>query len=158
MNHFYELQHQLIPQNSFYFIVMFMRVEYTLKKLKYASQSGKSGESIKIDWNEFCNKELPLDFFCNLRHDENVKYLIEQPPRKQKMDSNRDITWGECDPPQNTQQLFEAIRRVRNNLFHGGKSDEIDNVRNEKLIEAARIVLEQALFQSPRTRKIFDGG
>ena len=59
-------------------------------------------------------------------------------------------------------ELFAAVRRVRNNLVHGGKSgdpeyDPDDPCRNEKLIREAQWIIEEALHQMEDVKIHFEG-
>jgi hypothetical protein len=74
----------------------------------------------------------------------------------------RELNWEPQDPPRNTHQLFEAVRRVRNNLVHGGKSgdpeyDPEDRNRNENLSIEAQWIIEWALHQMDEVRNHFEG-
>jgi hypothetical protein len=55
--------------------------------------------------------------------------------------------------------LFVVVRRIRNNLFHGGKypsGPEPDLSRDEKLLMQAIRILEPALSARPDLHTIFD--
>ncbi len=72
------------------------------------------------------------------------------------------LVWERKFTPNNADELFVAVRRVRNNLLHGGKAgdpdydpDEPD--RNEKLIREAQWVIEQALLQMEEVKDHFEG-
>jgi hypothetical protein len=55
------------------------------------------------------------------------------------------------------QELFVAVRRVRNNLFHGRKSGDPDEDRNANLISEAIAVLIEALKRCEDLRAHFEG-
>jgi hypothetical protein len=60
--------------------------------------------------------------------------------------------------PSNVNELFGAIRRVRNNLFHGAKYStglEADTVRDQRLLEEASWVLHFALEEAEQIREQF---
>jgi hypothetical protein len=75
---------------------------------------------------------------------------------------HRELEWEPQEPPGNVDELFVAVRRVRNNLVHGGKSgdpeyDPDDPNRNEKLIREAQWIIEQALHQMDEVKSHFEG-
>jgi len=54
---------------------------------------------------------------------EGIKYLLEHPPKKQAIIRGT-LSWQDSQPDRNSpmlQNLLVLVRRVRNNLFHGGK-------------------------------------
>lgn len=79
------------------------------------------------------------------------KYLQENPPKKQII-HNGQLDW--CDAPDpslsDLEQILVYVRRVRNNLFHGGKYPDpvgpIEEVaRNKQLIQESLAVLVAVL-------------
>ena len=67
------------------------------------------------------------------------------------------LGWDEVKPVENCQELFGALRRVRNNLFHGGKSGDVDHDRNDELIENSVHILIEALKCHADVRLRFEG-
>jgi hypothetical protein len=62
-------------------------------------------------------------------------------------------------PPANSVELLVAIRRARNNLFHGGKYStgfEADISRDQALLEESRWVLHRALEASAQVQVYFN--
>ena len=51
-----------------------------------------------------------------------IELILKEPPKKQFI-ANGLIEWKEVAPATNSRSdaLFQYIRRIRNNLFHGGK-------------------------------------
>jgi hypothetical protein len=54
-------------------------------------------------------------------------------------------------------ELLVAVRAVRNNVVHGGKSGHPDGERNMTLVREAQWILEEALQVNERVRKAFEG-
>ena len=92
-----------------------------------------------------------------LRHA--VQYLRKQPPKKQV------LTGGELDwkpvPLNNVpllQQLLMAVRRTRNNLFHGGKFQQgllEEPGRDRTLLLSCITVLEECLSLDEQVQRTF---
>lgn len=83
--------------------------------------------------------------------------LLNTPPSKQVLSSDRTLDWEEGTSPQNVQELFGAVRRVRNNLVHGGKSGDEVSDRNDALVAEAIEVLKEALRWHDDLRSKFEG-
>lgn len=138
------------------FFYWFSRFEYALKKAGYT----KPGQEIaEPDWDGFANKELGKAFFNNIKAEPTADILFTKAPRKQIVLSDGKLDWCPKAPdfphrPNSVQNLFEYIRRVRNNLFHGGKVP-FDSDRDVKLINAALFVLEEALKKSTKVKEAF---
>lgn len=87
-----------------------------------------------------------------------MDYLTEHPPKEQVAEAGR-LNWIEkpAIPPVGSTAVLLYVRRVRNNLFHGGKFSErwIDPDRSRKLISASLTVLHASLEMSPRIRDAY---
>jgi len=80
-----------------------------------------------------------------------VTTLLGKPPKKQVIKDGA-LGWEMMSAIRTANDLFLAVRRVRNNLFHGGKypiRPEPDMSRNQTLLREATRVLEIALDVSP---------
>lgn len=72
------------------------------------------------------------------------------------------LAWGTVGPDESlseAEQLLLYVRRVRNNLFHGGKfSAELfeDTERQEQLLRNSLVILSACLSLSPDVRGFFD--
>jgi len=82
---------------------------------------------------------------------EAVTYLNEQPPMVQRVVdgcacySDEPLTWDGRGA-----RAVEATTRVRNNLFHGGKSRPSDEqARDEMLVRHAGLLIDECLSLSP---------
>lgn len=127
------------------FVYVFSRMEYALKRAGYYNDS-KNGY-IDVSWDKFVNS-LENGFFDNNKDSEDFKYLVEFPPKKLGIQSDeKGSEWLAQKCPQTALELFVAVRRVRNNLFHGGKYHGQQLLwvsRNDALIRACLGVLKTA--------------
>ncbi len=72
---------------------------------------------------------------------------------------NESPHWQPCKVIETPQEFLDAVRRVRNNLFHGGKSPNgpmNDRLRNEQLIKASTRVLEMLLAECSNIKDEFE--
>jgi len=111
-----------------------MRLEFATKEAGYVRR-GKSNIA-EVDWDRYAGEALGSDFFQNVRDIEVVKPLIEAPPKKQVVDASGNLNWMDAAEVSSAQDLIGEVRRVRNNLFHRGKSGDPDAERNDKLFAA----------------------
>ena len=142
-----------LPEATVAFFAVFSRFECALKRSGYL-QNKKGAEA---DWDKFA-KGLGKQFLDELRNSGDASELIDQPPKKQII-KNRQLAWQNITQITNVTELFVAVRRVRNNLFHGGKYPQgqlDDTSRNEKLLLQAKSVLERALEKSPKVKSCFN--
>ena len=129
------------PDLAFEFFAVFSRTEYALKATQYRCK-----EKAEPCWDIFANR---IDKDLQNIDDEKLKYAIsylqKYPPKIQKIENDKLVF---KEPPisrgqKTTQQILLSIRRVRNNLFHGGKSERVreQRKRNECLVEQSLIIL-----------------
>lgn len=128
------------------------RFEFALKECDYIV--GEEGRNAGVGWADFARVAAANGAFDKLQNSSETRVLIEAPPRKQ-LRSGTSFVWS--DPPQvkNMQQFTEALRQVRNNLFHGGKGG--DDPRDEELCRAATAALIFLVGVDPRVRDAFMG-
>ena len=123
----------------FKFFTIFCMFEYALKQGKYKNKSGDA----KADWNKFA-RDVHKKFDPNSDPDliKAVKYFLSTPPKKQVIEDGQ-VVFQDCPAAKNTntEDLSVYIRRVRNNLFHGGKF-RYDRPRDTNLIQYALTILE----------------
>ncbi|MGD0076694.1 MAG: hypothetical protein ABSD31_20550, partial [Candidatus Binataceae bacterium] len=116
-----------------------------MKKLGGKLLKGDEGKGAEPNWDEFA-KELGRSFYDEVKHRRMAEALLAKPPKKQIV-VNGKLAW-KCVQVNDVQSLFDAVRRVRNNLFHGGKfsHDHVEDVsRNKELLEQARRILDLAV-------------
>lgn len=140
------------------FSIIFSRFEYALKRTdKYVDGDEKG---VKPDWDKFA-KEHNSKFTPKptTELDEAVKYLKANPPKKQIIKDGV-LAWADV-PQQGTselQQILCAVRRVRNNLFHGGKFPDgvvYDSGRDVKLLQSCITILEACLSWNDEVKRNF---
>jgi hypothetical protein len=130
------------------FFYFFSRFEYALKRCKY--NIGENNGA-KADWDKFGNDLDEENLFSEIvESDESFKkacdYLFDNSPKKQ-IARDYEISWTECPVDgRDFKNLFILVRRVRNNLFHGGKFPDMPiegSERDELLLNNCLIILEK---------------
>ncbi|HVF61939.1 MAG TPA: hypothetical protein VNJ70_19190 [Thermoanaerobaculia bacterium] len=79
---------------------------------------------------------------------EAVTYLLGRPPKKQVLIDDR-LDWRDAPPDPNlsrAHRVLLAVRRVRNNLFHGGKFLAPDEPGDDR----DRLLVQHSLTRSAR--------
>ena len=139
------------------FFRTFSRVEYALKAAGFYLPNNHATP----DWRRFAASIR--DILRNSADEElnaAVAYLTEQPPKKQTVKYGR-LTWIDAQPNTDLEvdRVLQYVRRVRNNLFHGGKiggrlsSPE----RNTKLLECSLILLRTCIAASTAVNDAYNG-
>jgi hypothetical protein len=131
-----------LPARGAELMRFFARFEYALKEIGYG-KSGKNGE-VDVAWDSFANEGLGGAFLEKIRGSAVAPTILAKPPSKQVLQGTS-LSWEKGTPPASVQELIGAVRRVRNNLVHGGKSGDEDSDRNDKLVAEAIGVLTEAL-------------
>jgi hypothetical protein len=148
------LDHNLL----FEFFLTFARFEFALKAAGFVFGDLQRA---RPDWDRF-GRSLDLD---TARRDPScaaaVEYFSLHPPWRQVVtaeglawDSTVGFATVEC-----MEQVLDLVRRVRNNLFHGGKfSDEVHGGpnRNDRLLRHSLAILHRCLELSPRVAADYD--
>jgi hypothetical protein len=127
----------------------FARMEYALKAAGYHQGDGDA----KPDWDRLgreCDTYLREHVSPDLRAA--IEYILEEPPQKQVIEKGQ-LEWKQVLAHGQTQgeQLLVYVRRVRNNLFHGGKFNGhwFTPERNEPLLRHSLAVLCACLEACP---------
>lgn len=135
------------------FLAVFSRCEFALKAVGFAR-----GDDTRVDpdWEQFGRSiDAPFNLAQEPPLAEAVAYLLSHPPKKQVLIGER-IEWRDAPPDRNLSQaerVLLAVRRVRNNLFHGGKflaSDEPSNDRDRLLVQHSLTVLRACIPLHPQ--------
>lgn len=130
----------------FLFFISFSLFEKALKESGFYIIKRK--EEVEADWSKF-SREIEADFDAFLSSHEfpelekAVEYIFTSPPNSQTVNKGV-ITFKRRERPAditNNVYLSILIRRIRNNLFHGGKFT-YDPDHDTKLIESSMIILE----------------
>ena len=117
---------------------------------------------MKADWGRF-GKQIDEKFRGNPNEKiaDAIEYLLKHPPRKQIL-SEKVVEFQDCPPTENFRQAVQVllmVRRVRNNLFHGGKylpDGETEAGRNKRLVACSMQVLEYCLDMDPQVRVSYE--
>lgn len=134
----------------------FARFEYALKATGFNTGDGDA----KANWTTFA-QSIPSAFDEPLKEGlrEAIAYMFEYPPKKQIVENGK-LYWR--DVPARTHlrsdQLLIYVRRVRNNLFHGGKFNGhwFEPQRSEMLILHSLLILEECLKVSSPVREAYE--
>ena len=132
-----------------------MRLEFALKDLGYCKLG--RGQAAEVTWDKYANEKLGQPFLEKIRTSEYAVVLIETPPKKQVVGQSGNLSWVPVGAVTSVQDLIGSLRRVRNNLFHGGKSGDPDGARNAALFTGALYVVDQILRDDDDLRTIFTG-
>jgi hypothetical protein len=132
-----------------------MRLEFALKDQGYLR--GDVESAAEVDWDRYVNEKLGGDFFQKLKVSGQASVLIDMPPKKQLVGVNRTLCWQPASPATTIHELIVYLRRVRNNLFHGGKSGDVDGDRNADLFANALYVIDQILKADDVLHTSFSG-
>lgn len=132
-----------------------MRLEFALKDVGFTVPGRRA--VAEADWVRFANEQLGADFWQRIKLADEVQVLIHAPPKKQIVDERGHLIWQGRGEVVSIQELIAALKGVRNNLFHGGKSGDPDGNRNEDLIRAALYLVEQILKEDDVLHTSFGG-
>jgi len=157
-NAFHQLH--MPPQLACDLLAVFSRMEYALKStIRFASGNDKGVEAA---WDVFA-KDIDEKFGAinDTSFLDAVKYLLTSPPRKQVIrDGVLRFEDQAIDTQQpKAQQVLLLVRRVRNNLFHGGKhlpDGEVETGRNATLVRHALTVLTHCIALDPDVRARYE--
>ncbi|MDH0423618.1 hypothetical protein ACMFLR_22340 [Delftia tsuruhatensis] len=140
----------LDPPESIAYFKIFTRIEYSLKQAGY-SKINQKNNTIDADWEKFARftsenfKEEHFPGYISAK-----EYLLAEPPRRQIGAADGSIAFEEVPGAlagrNDFERLISAAKRVRNNLYHGGKMSWNDDYeRNNILIKHCHEVLEAAV-------------
>ncbi|MAR71000.1 MAG: hypothetical protein CME78_02060 [Halomonas sp.] len=88
-----------------------------------------------------------------------INYLFDHPPKKQIL-KDKILSWQVVNTEERSPQiLFSHIRRVRNNLYHGGKFNGswLDPDRSEELISRSLLILQALQEQHDELAEAIQG-
>lgn len=144
---------QPFPPQWIDFFLAFQRFEYALKKHPRFLMHKTEGMEAKASWDAFGNV-LGDGFLAKIKDNNLAAEIFRLPPGKEVVGANGECVFSDDrEMPATSCQLFGALRIIRNNLFHGGKSEVTE--RNEKLIRDAMNVLNEALNSCAEIRATF---
>lgn len=135
----------------------FARFEYALKHSGFHKGEG----SAEPNWFNFAlSIESHLQNSQTLELREAIDFMLQHAPKKQVI-RNGLLEWEINVPSTNSNAdlILLYVRRVRNNLFHGGKFNGrwFDPERNENLLRRSLIILKACLDASPQVKQAYHG-
>ena len=141
------------------FFLVFSRAEYALKNAGFARGDDNW---VTPDWDGFA--ESLRDRFQKNRSNElrqATEYILNNPPMKQVFRQNS-LMWETNLPNGNLsdiEKLIRLVRRIRNNLFHGGKHNVAlfeDAERSTHLLTSSLVIIHECLSLTPQVKMIYD--
>lgn len=154
------IENARLHELGYEFFVDFARMEYALKAARYLKRTNGRAEA---SWEAFAASIDPA-FVVQRENDGVLRAAVEgilaEPPKKQIVIDSR-LSWSAVAPQADseTDLLLHYVRRVRNNLFHGGKFNGVwfDPERAEFLIPKCLIVLDACRNCSPEVKEAHKG-
>lgn len=141
---------------SFNFFKLFSRIEYSLKAASFHNGEGTANPN----WTTFA-QDIHVRFQALQDEDLSAakQYILANPPKKQVIEQGN-IAWSNSAPisVNDTDLLLLYVRRVRNNLFHGGKfnGNWFAPQRSEELLNSSIIVLRHVLEINANVKQAFE--
>jgi hypothetical protein len=148
------------------FFLTFAAFEFSLKSLGFRKKGRPIIEGVTYvaqpDWASFA-----LQLRDNFRPDADPRlrqacdHLLYNPPWHEVISGSK-LLWdtaAESEQLSEIERLLKYVRRVRNNLFHGGKFTSLpvsDLGRNAALIEDSLVILKECLRLSDTVRAEYD--
>ena len=142
------------------FFLVFSRFEFALKFAGYAR-----GNENYVEPNWKCFAASIRDRFDKNHSPQLAQacdYFLVNPPNQQVwIDSS--LAWSPNIPTNRNSEpelLIALVKRVRNNLFHGGKYHakmHEETARSEELLRGSILILEECLRASPKVRRAYGG-
>jgi hypothetical protein len=133
------------------FFLTFARFEFALKSSGFFVRRPEITYEAKPDWDRFADhlREI-FKPASNPRLRQACDHLLDNPPWREVVSGG---TWlwdatAENDQISEVKRLLRYVRRVRNNLFHGGKFSSLpvpDIGRNAALLDDSLVILRECL-------------
>ena len=135
----------------------FSRSEYALKAAGFHNGEGNA----EANWSAFSQEvEAYIQNPDDASVSEAINFILSHPPKKQVIRDGL-IQWEDVTPNHKSkaENLFIYVRRVRNNLFHGGKFNGhwFAPERSEALIRSSLIVMRSCVNNLASTREAYNG-
>ncbi|MDP1681140.1 MAG: hypothetical protein Q8L39_05130 [Burkholderiales bacterium] len=139
------------------FFQAFSRTEYALKAAGYNNGDGKA----EVNWTKFALVvENVIATPSSPELAEAINFIFNAPPKKQVIVAGN-IQWVAAEPTANSRAdtLFTYVRRVRNNLFHGGKFNGhwFEPERSEPLLRHSLAILSSCVESVPAVKQAYRG-
>lgn len=142
------------------FFAVFSRFEYALKATGYDKVD--SYKNILPNWKKFSSDAAPWFIKVPEEYEQSIAYLLENPPCRQIKRDGAPAEWSVqaySSQTPNAVRILDAVKTVRNNLFHGGKhTPHSPPGRDEELIKSSLAVLSYCLVCFDDLRIEYEGG
>lgn len=139
------------------FFRSFAQFEYCLKVTGYCV-AGR-GNAANPNWTRFSNEIPSLRDNAGPDVVEAITYIMKHPLKKQVY-VDETPQWHDVAPEAENENdlILLYVRRVRNNLFHGGKFNGrfFEPERSRKLLEHSLTILMAALFMSKTVLEAYE--
>lgn len=136
---------------------VFSRTEYALKASGFNNGDGPA----KANWQQFAfaiEDSVANPQTAELR--DAIDFIFNAPPKMQMIVGGV-IDWTDVEPNTNSSadKLLQYVRRVRNNLFHGGKFNGhwFAPERSEPLLRHSLVILTAVVEAVPQVRDAYHG-
>lgn len=143
----------LSPEVVCEFFAVFSRFEFTLKESGFIRTSRGYAEPAWKDFSAALAKSFQSP--VGSAQAKAIEFLVNEPPMVQvsKDDWKYKSLYGETP----IEQALDAVTRVRNNLFHGGKhTPHSPPGRDEQLVRSSLAVLYACLEQDESLRSTYE--
>lgn len=136
---------------------VFSRTEYALKAAGYNNGDGNA----EANWNKFALAvEGVVANPTSPELKEAIDFIFNAPPKKQII-ADGIIEWASVEPNTNSRadKLLQYVRRIRNNLFHGGKFNGhwFAPERSEPLLRHSLVILNACVEATREVREAYHG-
>ena len=142
------------------FFLTFARFEFALKNADFFKKPGypidpADPPDAQPDWDRFAVSIRDVfnpDSRSALR--DACDYLLLNPPEREVVMNGPCLMWERRSPPEHlssAERVILCVRRVRNNLFHGGKftTQPVPTLdRNEGLLRSSLVILDECMTLS----------
>lgn len=127
---------QKVGQEAFDFFAVFARFEYAMK----SGLLRRDGGRVEASWSKMA-QALGVAFYKAMKAAPEAAIYFENPPGQLALLDGQ-VQFAPVDPPRDGIELFKALNRARDNLFHGDKRH--DNRRDSDLMIAGLFILNRA--------------
>lgn len=147
----------LTPEDvlAYEFFREFARCEYCLKAVGFVV----AGRDAKADWGMFSDSVVGVFESPSEQLALAIQYYLKSPPKKQVVREGS-LHWDHSPPTARSQAdlILLLVRRVRNNLFHGGKFNGhwFAPQRSRDLLRHGLIILHEVILANSRTREAYE--
>ncbi|WP_343551490.1 hypothetical protein [Klebsiella quasipneumoniae] len=130
-------------QSVMNFFFYFSRFEHALKIKGYKKLDVNQRYIVGANWGAFAGS-LKIQYPSGSdKVDEAVSFICNNPVNRQKAD----LSWKRATPiaPITFKKALLEVPKIRNNLFHGGKYNRPDRVRDTQLLNYSIVLIKACL-------------